>query len=90
MTLIYSLIKYPKVIKYQHLTTKIVLSVLTLGLFLSSNAIAGDADTAKKNIISRFTDTFNAFSAYYHLENVSDNFSMILQGDPLVVVTLED
>jgi len=36
------------------------------------------------------TDTYNAFSGYYHLENVSDNFSMILQGDPLVVVTLED
>ena len=36
------------------------------------------------------TDTYNAFSAYYHLENVSDNFSMIIQGDPLVVVTLED
>ena len=36
------------------------------------------------------TDTYIAFSGYYHLENVSDNFSMILQGDPLVVITLED
>ena len=44
---------------------KITIAVLAFGLFLSPNAIADDVDAAKKNLVSRFTNSIAA-----SLENI--------------------